>query len=193
MASVLQTLRAIVSLGQSIWKIFGLIGWQPITIAILTSGAGWVIAHLQGVPTSLAAMAAIPVLVAILYLVKLPAFITGTNEITALRRPDHRLWARLQSYTIGHAACLMANTQPVENPAFMAPAALPYYQLLHQAIRNGSLPAHTPNLSESQQDPLKTGQTQPSWWVVVMRVDLQKFYAQQEEMPLPKFLHGLVE
>jgi hypothetical protein len=145
MNSLLQALRRCYSLISIVWKLLALLGWQGPLFAVAISALGWLWAHLQGVPTSLAVMASLPVFVAVLYLFRLPAFIVGTNEISALKRPDYDLWGRLDRYSLGHAACLMAGVQPANDPAFMAGNAGVYHQLLYQAIRTKQLEAHTPN------------------------------------------------
>jgi hypothetical protein len=188
MVTAIQKLRSITSFAETVWKLLGLIGWQPIIAAVILSCVGWLSARLQGVPTSIAIMAATPVFVSVLYLLKLPAFITGTSEIAALRRADHKLWARLDRYTLGHAACLMANAQPIDNPASVNATISAYYQLIEQAIRTGSLPAHTPNLPTGQQDPFKIGQGMPTWWAAIWRTDLQKFCTTQRGLTVPLFL-----
>jgi hypothetical protein len=181
-------LKVLISWGSTIWKLLSLLGWQGPVLALSISLLGWGWAHLQGVPTSLAVMASLPVFVTLLYLFKLPAFIAGTNEISGLIRPDYKLWARLDRYSLGHAACLMAGVQPTDNPAFMPGNAGVYHQLLYQAIRTRQLDAHTPHLQPGQPDPLFTQGQPPNWATVILRKDLQKFYSDQKNFVLPKFL-----
>jgi hypothetical protein len=133
-------------------------------------------------------MAMIPVFVSILYLFKLPGFITGTAEITALRRPDYNLWAALDRYNLGDAASLMAGVQPVNNPGFLVGNALPFYQLLYQAVRTKALDAHTAPLSQGQLDPVRDQGQPPSWATIVLRKDLQAFCAGQKSFAMPRFL-----
>lgn len=190
MGKTWQTVQGLISLAQGAWKVLGLIGWQHLAIALFATVAAGLVARLQGVPISLAVIAAFPVFVASVYLLKLPAFITGTTEIAGQRLPNPQLWARLERYTLGQAACLIANVQPIVDPAFMPLAALPYYELMHQAVRNGSLEAHTPNLPFGQQDPLKSGQAVASVYHVVMRADLQAFWDKQG-LPRPAFLRAV--
>lgn len=181
-------LKVLLSWGSTIWKLLSLLGWQGPLLALFLSALGWLWAHIQGVPTSLAVMASLPVFVAVLYLYKLPAFIIGTNEISSLKRPDYELWARLDRYSLGHASCLMAGVHPTDNPAFMPGNAGVYYQLLYQAIRTKQLEAHTPHLQPGQPDPLVTQGQPPNWATVILRKDLQKFCSDQKNFVLPKFL-----
>ena len=181
-------LKVLLSWGGTIWKLLSLLGWQGPLLALFLSALGWLWAHIQGVPTSLAVMASLPVFVAVLYLYKLPAFIIGTNEISSLKRPDYELWARLDSYSLGNAACLMAGVHPPDNPAFMPGNALPYYRLLYQAIRNGQLAGHTPHIQPGQSDPLVTQGQMPNLNTVILRKDLRKFCSDQRNFMFPKFL-----
>lgn len=187
MSKAWQTIQGLLALGQGAWKILGLVGWQHLTVAFVASLAGGLLAHLQGVPTSLAFLAAFPVFVACLYLLKLPAFIAGTDQIEGQRLPKNDLWRRVDRYALGQAACLMAGVQPVVDPAFMPKSAVPYYELIHQGARNGAIAVHTPNLPAGQDDPVKTGQSPPSWYHVVLRGDLKKYWESQE-FPQSKFL-----
>ena len=188
MNNFLQTVRKLLSWASTGWKLLSLIGWQSPLLALSISVLGWVWARLQGVPTSLAVMASLPVFVAVLYLFKLPAFISGTNEISGLKRPNYKLWARLDRYSLGHAAYLMAGVHPVENPVFVPSDAGVYYQFLYQAIRTKQLDAHTPHLQSGQPDPLLAQGQPPNWGTVILRKDLQKFCSEQKNFVMPKFL-----
>jgi hypothetical protein len=187
MSGFFQTFKQLYSWGSAAWKLLSLLGWQGPLLALALSILGWTWAHLQGVPTSLAVMASLPVFVAVLYLFKLPAFIVGTNEVSALRRPDYDLWGRLDRYSLGHAACLMAGVQPANDPAFMTGNAGVYHQILYQAIRTKQLEAHSPHLQPGQVDPLTQGQP-PNWATVILKADLQKFCSGQKNFSVPKFL-----
>jgi hypothetical protein len=188
MNNFFQTMRKLLSWASTGWKLLSLIGWQGPILALSISVIGWIWARLQGVPTSLALMASLPVFVSVLYLFKLPAFISGTNEISGLKRPEYELWARLDRYSLGHAACLMAGVQPTDNPAFMPGNAGVYHQILYQAIRTKQLDAHTPHLQPGQSDPIIAQGQPPNWATVILRKDLQKFCLEQKDFVLPKFL-----
>jgi hypothetical protein len=190
MKGLFSRLKVLISWGSTLWKLLSLLGWQGPLLALLVSVLGWLWAHIQGVPTSLAVMASLPVFVAVLYLCKLPAFISGTNEISSLKRPDYDLWARLDRYSLGHAACLMAGVQPVNDPAFMAGNAGVYHQFLYQAIRTKQLDAHSPHIQPGQPDPLISQGQLPNWATVIMRKDLQKFCAEQKDFVMPIFLRA---
>jgi hypothetical protein len=91
----------------------------------MISVASGLIARLQGLPLSLAVMGAFPVFVVCLHLLELPAFIKGTTEIEGQRLPDPELWKAMDRYSLGQAACLMANV-PIRPSCQNQPCRLAY-------------------------------------------------------------------
>jgi hypothetical protein len=85
------------------------------------------------------AMAAFCVLMAALYLTQFPAIASATKQVKPEGRPDSEIWRHVSRFTLGQAACLLADITPEGEERVPWGDADGWYQALKLAIEGGEI------------------------------------------------------
>jgi hypothetical protein len=154
--------------------------WRKRIIA-LAAGVGLAVwSFVKDLAWPIIVVLGLATVVIVAYGLVFPAFIKLIN-VGVKPRPNHAIWKHKKDFTLIQAAFLLADREPVPNPAALNSDAAAWYEVLHEAIRKKEI-SHIRNAYDDRHTD-RFGTFDPQTYTLIPLPELKKFCEAHDRHP----------